>query len=125
MPLLLRSRKLHSLLLGLALLAASASLSACHSDELPKGIMSEDQLVDFLTDAYLTESYYAIKTSYRTETERVAASNAFDHLLQQYGISEEEFRASMDYYMFHYSQNQRIHKRVKDRIEEKVQSLDK
>ena len=44
--------------------AAVMALSGCGRDRVPAGVMDEEQMVDFLSEAYLLESFYAVETDF-------------------------------------------------------------
>lgn len=107
------------LLLTLPLLA----FCACHHEGLPAGVMTEAQMVDFLTDAYRLEGFYAVETQYRYDvlTEQTLAS--YDSILKEHGLSREQVERSFDYYSRHLDTYGAIHDSVVARLEREVEAI--
>ena len=92
----------------------------CGGKKLPEGVLGHDQMVDFLTDAYLLEGYYAVETNYTFDTIAPEFARAYDDLLEYHGISRDEVEASLDYYSRHPEPYNAICKEVEARIDEKT-----
>lgn len=85
---------------------------------LPEGVLEEKVMVDFLTDAYLLEGFYAIESNYESETIPQEVRASYEALLKEKGLSEEQFRTSMDYYSTHLDEYEKIHQQVVQRLDE-------
>ena len=83
----------------IALLCLFAALMVgCHRQNLPEGIMSESQMVAFLTDAYLLESHYGISSEYNYDSIPDEAMAQYDVLLAKHELTGEQVDASIEYY---------------------------
>lgn len=80
-------------------------------------VVSEDQMVDFLTEAYLIEGFYAIETGNHSETVTDEARAAYADLLERHGMSKADFERSVEYYMHHAERYEAIHQRVIERLD--------
>ena len=103
----------HNLLAVFAVLA----LVSCGHKALPDGVLNEAQMVDFLSEAYLIEGFYAVETRYNYDTLADQARADYEALLRKQGIKEEQVAASFDYYAHHTDAYAKIHKRVVDRLD--------
>lgn len=105
-------------------LAAAVLLLAlgCRGDRLPEGVLGHDQMVDFLTDAYLVEGYFAVETNYTFDSITPEMVHAYDDVLTRHGITREQVEASFEYYARHPEPYNAISKEVEARINEKATS---
>ena len=80
--------------LALALLVSCGNKKEA---EKPEGLLSERQMIDVLTDAYLIESELNYK---RTSGENVVPlqKTYYDQLFEHYGITDSIFDANIYYY---------------------------
>ena len=99
-------------------LVALFLVTACRQPELPEGIMTESQMVDFLQEAYLLEGFYAIETQYRYEALTTDALRRYDSLLDAQGLTRDDVERSFDYYSSHPDLFQVIQDTVVARLEE-------
>jgi len=113
-------KRLTPLLLGTLLF-----LPACHHQTLPDGILTEECMVDFLTDAYMLEGYYAIESRYRYDSVPEEALLRYDSILEIHNLSREQVEQSLDYYTNHLDRYQVIHDSVVARLERRQQQLTK
>ena len=74
-------------------------------------MLTEQQMVDVMTDAYLIE---AILNQKKTTGEEVSQlqQTYYDQLFEHYGITDSIFEANMDYY----SQNLAVLERIMDSV---------
>ncbi len=93
-------------------LAVSCLLFASCGKYVPPGIMTDEEMTDFLTDAYLIEGFYAIETGYHYETLTDEIVASYNQLLSEHGISKEKYERSRDFYMRHPSRYEEIHSNV-------------
>ena len=98
-----------------ALLAAS-----CGSKRLPKGVMTEEQMVEFLSEAYLIEGFYAVETNFNHDTLAEQAQADYAELLKRCELTPEQVEASFAYYADHTMQYAAIHQRVVKRLDEEA-----
>ena len=79
--------------------------------------MTEQQMVDFLSEAYLIEGFYAIETGYHYESLSDEIIASYQRLLSEQGLTQEQFEKSMDYYMHHSDRYDAIHQQVVERLD--------
>lgn len=84
------------LFLALALVLL-ASCSSKKKIEEPEPLLTEQQMIDVLTDSYLIE---AMLNKKKTAGENVASLQViyYDQLMEHYGITDSIFDANMEYY---------------------------
>ncbi len=88
-------RRIHCVLLALLL---SVGCGACgNKQEKPKHLLSEQQMVDVLTDAYLIEASLNVK---KNSGEPVGSLETayYDQLFEHYGITDTILEENMRYY---------------------------
>ena len=100
--------------------AVACGLTSCRESvtSLPDGVMDEEQMVDFLSEAYLLEGFYAIETGNHPSLVSDEVSAAYQELLDAHGLTEEQFEKSMTYYSEHLDQYDKIHQQVIERLDE-------
>lgn len=108
-----------TLFLPLAIVALLFAV-ACGGKRLPDGVLDHDQMVDFLTDAYLLEGYYAVETNYNFDTVSPDFARAYDDILERHGITREQVDASLEYYSRNPEPYNAISKEVEARIDKKT-----
>lgn len=91
--------------------------TASCGDRLPMGVMDEEQMVNFLSEAYLIEGFYAIETNHDYDKLTPEIVNSYHELLERQGISQRQFERSMKYYLRHPELYKPIHQRVVDRLD--------
>ena len=101
----------------LPLLLAVVLLTACHRNRLPKDVMPQERMVEFLADAYLLEGFYAIETQYRYDLFPEEVLQRYDSILAVHNLTREEVEHSFDYYSKHLDAYQAIQDSVISRIE--------
>ena len=99
------------------LLVSLLVLVACHHDTLPEGVLSEDLMTDFLTEAYIVAGNFAIETQYRYDVLYASTLRSYDSILDRHGITREQVERSFDYYSQHLDAYQSIHDSVVARLE--------
>lgn len=85
------------LLFGALALVLLASCSSKKTIEVPEPLLSEQQMIDVLTDSYLIEAMLNQKKSNGenvTSLQRVY----YDQLFEHYGITDSIFEQNMEYY---------------------------
>ncbi len=105
------------------LLPVLLAVVACHGDRRPADVMEPEQMVAFLTDAYLIEGYYAVETQYRYDVLTPEAKRSYDSILDVHSVSREEVERSLDYYTRHLDEYQAIHEEVVARLTAQRDSL--
>ena len=80
---------------------AVALLVSCHHDERPADVLDAPQMVDFLSDAYLLEGFYAIETQYRYDAMSAEVLRAYDDILDKHHVTREQVEHSFAYYAEH------------------------
>lgn len=83
--------------------------------EEPKPLLTEQQMIDVLTDSYLIE---AILNKKKTAGENVASLQTayYDQLMDHYGITDSIFDANMEYYSHDLATLERIMDSVNNRF---------
>ena len=87
-------------------------LVACRHEGLPAGVLTGEQMVDFLTDAYQLEGFYAVETRYRYDVLTERTLEQYDSILTVHGLSREQVERSFDYYSRHLDAYGTIHDSV-------------
>ncbi|MBO7083871.1 MAG: DUF4296 domain-containing protein [Bacteroidales bacterium] len=97
-------------------LALLVSCSNKKEQEKPEGLLSERQMIDVLTDAYLIESELNYK---RTSGENVVPLQKayYDQMFEHYGITDSIFEMNMNYYSHEMATLERIMDSVTQRFE--------
>ena len=110
----------------IALYAVLVTLFCCacrHSDVRPRGVLNHDQMVDFLTDAYRLEGFYAVETQYRYDVLTEQTLRSYDSILEVHHTTRKAVEQSIDYYMGHLDEYKDIHEEVVARLEAERDSL--
>lgn len=107
------------------ILLAILSLSACRRGEMPADVLPADKMVDFLSEAYLLEGFYAVETEYRYDAMTPEVVSAYDDILARHGIDKEAVERSFHYYAEHPDLYQSIHDSVIARLESDMTEEDK
>lgn len=113
----MKNRTLFNILLFLCLLC---TFTACKNVTIPDDVMSKETMVDFLSEAYLLEGFYAVETGYHYDLMKPEIVASYDSLFARFGITQEDFNHSIDYYTQHPDLYQEIHQKVVDRLDEKI-----
>lgn len=95
------------LLLALSLVAVS-----CHRGGRPAGVMDHDEMVNFLSEAYMLEGFYAVETQYRYDSLLPEVVAAYDGILAEQGLTRKKVEKSLRYYSEHPAEYQEIHDSV-------------
>ncbi len=106
--------KIHALLI---LSLAALLLAACNKNRIPDEVMQPDVMVEFLSEAYLIESFYAIESNFQYQEVSPQIQASYDSLLNRYGVTEEKFARSVEYYTQHPELFDTIHARAIRRLE--------
>ncbi len=104
-------------------LFALVLLAGCHRDGRPEGVLDAPQMVEFLSDAYLLEGFYAVESQYRYDAMRPEVLGAYDYILDNHHVTREQVEQSFSYYAEHPELYGPIQDSVLARIEQ-VTSLD-
>lgn len=110
-------KKIIVLLLPLLLLAA------CRHEERPADVMSHEQMVAFLTDAYLLEGFYAVETQYRYDALSPEVLHSYDSILAVHNLTRDAVERSLDYYTNHLDEYQSIHEEVVTLLETQRENI--
>ena len=102
---------------NLALIAVAVMLTACHHTSRPSGVMSPIQMADFLTEAYLMESYNSFMHPGTVDSLSKEITEAYTDLLKRHDLTQEMVEKSMDYYGHHPDQYEKILSEVTYRLE--------
>ena len=103
-------------ILFIALLAAS-----CNSilDSTPSGTLSEKQMIDVLVDIHLTEATMKITDdSYARLSDTTQLRIQFAQVFAKHNIDPDDFNASLDYYLKHIDDLDKIYVSVINRLTE-------
>jgi hypothetical protein len=90
---------------------------SCNKDKRPADVMDEQQMVDFLSEAYLLEGFYAVESGYQYDALTPQMLRAYDSILAAQGLDRETVEKSFDYYVTHLDTYQVIQDSVLARIE--------
>lgn len=80
-------------------------------------------MVDFLTDAYRLEGFYAVETQYRYDVMPDHVMRSYDSILDVHGLTRDAVERSIDYYSHHLDEYEAIHNDVVARLESERDSL--
>lgn len=98
-------------------------LGACRHEERPADVMSHEQMVAFLTDAYLLEGFYAVETQYRYDALTPEVLHSYDSILTVHSLTRDDVERSLDYYTRHLDEYQAIHEEVVALLEAQRENL--
>lgn len=104
-------------------LLSLATLISCKRDQLPDGILNEQQMVDFLTDAHLLESYYSITTNFHYEERANEIAASYDELFEKHHTTRAIVDSSRSYYLHHPDLYNAIYEQVLENIVENAKDL--
>jgi len=78
-------------------LAASVALIACggNEKEFPEGIISQETMVEIITEIELTQALIKVKFS---NQDTLNQSQLFNQIYSDFKISEEQFNTSLSFY---------------------------
>lgn len=82
-----------------ALTLVLSAVSACNHQRAPENLLPEDVMVDVLYESYLFEGYSAITTDYDYRQLAAETKSYYDDLFKKHDITQEQYDASVDYYM--------------------------
>jgi hypothetical protein len=103
-----------------ALIVCMAMLSAsCNSilNSKPLGTLSEQQMVDVLVDIHLTEATLKIANdSLARVSDTAELRNRFAQVFRKHDIEPDDFNASLNYYLEHIEQIDKIYTEVINRL---------
>jgi hypothetical protein len=88
---------------------------ACTREKQPQGVLSEDKMVEILTDIHLAEG---IVSSFpiHFDSSRVLYPYLENEVFEKHAISDSVFRASLEYYMRDLRVMDRIYARTIDSL---------
>lgn len=103
------------------LIAAVAlmALAACGNRDSvpqPKVLLSEQQMIDVLTDSYLIEAEMNQRKSVGQDVAKLQG-DYYQQLFEHYGITDSIFNANMKYYGYHLETLERIIDSVNERFQ--------
>lgn len=105
------------------LLPVLLCLAACRHEERPADVMSHEQMVAFLTDAYLLEGFYAVETQYRYDALTPEVLHSYDSILTVHSLTREDVERSLDYFTRHLDEYQAIHEEVVTLLETQRENI--
>lgn len=85
------------LFLALLMLLALASCRDKNQVRVPDPLLTEQQMIDLMTDAYLIEAVLNQKKTTGLDVSQLQQTY-YDQLFEHYGITDSIFEANMDYY---------------------------
>lgn len=104
------------------LLLAVSMLCACGRQKLPEGVLDNESMTAFLTEAYTLESYNAIRSKSDNDSLSADVRAAYDEILRRNGITKEEVEASLEYYGNHPDEYRTILDEVAKRLDSNVEA---
>lgn len=96
---------------------AAILVAACGGEKAPADLIPADRMVDFLTDAYLLEGFYAVESEYRYDALTPDVVRAYDDILMRHGLNRKQVERSFEYYSAHPDLYQPIHDSVLVRLD--------
>lgn len=94
----MKTLRANHILLTIFLLLAFAS---CRRDVVPDNIVDTATLTQFLTEAYIVQSYDHIVVAENRDSLGHLTDGAYDSLYSKYGITQEQYDSSWTYYLNH------------------------
>lgn len=92
-------------------------LSCSHK---PKNLIDDAAMTALLTDAYQLEGFYAVERGMDSVITDPVIVATYDSIFKKHGVTREQFDESMAYYMRHSDKFEVIHKRVVERLDERI-----
>ncbi len=105
------------------LLPVLLCLAACRHDERPADVMTHEQMISFLADAYLLEGFYAVETQYRYDALTPEVLHSYDSILTVHSLTRDDVERSLDYYTRHLDEYQAIHEEVVAHLETQRENI--
>ena len=96
---------------------AAILVASCGGEKAPADLIPADRMVDFLTDAYLLEGFYAVESEYRYDALTPDVVRAYDDILMRHGLNRKQVERSFEYYSAHPDLYQPIHDSVLVRLD--------
>ena len=96
---------------------AAILVAACGGEKAPADLIPADRMVEFLTDAYLLEGFYAVESEYRYDALTPDVVRAYDDILMRHGLNRKQVERSFEYYSAHPDLYQPIHDSVLVRLD--------
>ncbi|MBQ9474212.1 MAG: DUF4296 domain-containing protein [Bacteroidales bacterium] len=100
----------------IALLMALAAAS-CHK---PIGVLGEEEMVQFLIEAYQLEGFYAIESGHRYDRMSREIQADYEEIFSRHGLTPKKFERSMKYYLDRPERYEAIHQRVVDTLDARL-----
>ena len=101
------------------LLTLTALNMSC-GDRVPRGVLDEETMVDFLVEAYQLEGFYAVESGYKYKSMKPQIVASYDSLFGKYGLTPESFDKTVEYSLKHAEQYEAIHQRVVDTLDARM-----
>ena len=97
---------------------------ACGEDELPKNILTREEMVDILTDIYVAEAKIS-RLSLNRDSAQVVYRYYEDSIFHCKGVNDSIYNLSLNYYMQTPDELDKIYEAVLDSLNLKKQKLNK
>lgn len=106
----------------LLLIGATACSEDIRHKEEPKNLLTEDKMVEILTELSVLEASYQLKyVQLNKYTKLLKASG--DSLIQAHGVTPKDFESNMDYYGMKQAEMIKIYERVRTNLEKSKAEL--
>lgn len=106
----------------LLLIGATACSEDIRHKEAPKNLLTEDEMVEILTELSVLEASYQLKyVQLNKYTKLLKASG--DSLIQAHGVNPKDFERNMDYYGMKQAEMIKIYERVRSNLEKSKAEL--
>ena len=96
----------------LLLVSLLPSVTGCHREVIPEGVIDTATMAAFLTEAHLIDSYDYIVTARDRDSLQGHTDGAYGSLFAKYGITAADYDSSMSYYVRHPKTFEEIYHRV-------------
>lgn len=102
-------------------LCVALAATSCHR---PIGVLDEEEMVQFLIEAYQLEGFYAVESGYHYERMNREVQADYEELFAHHGLTPKKFERSIKYYLAHPEQYEAMHQRVVDTLDARIAYLE-
>lgn len=101
------------------LLMSVLLFAGCRTSEKPENVMPESEYTELLMEVFITQNLIQLKEL--TEKRDSVMTDLFD----RYGVTEDQFERSHEYYQIEANEQKERIDRIRDRLREEREKIDK